>query len=514
MVKQQEQSAGFEQKDKNRILIVDDDPDIRDSLRDVLQLDGKFTVRSCGDVFNAKKLAAEFHPHIALIDIKLGNDNGLDLVPVLKHEFPGTICIVMTAYRATDYAVTAVKADADDYLFKPLDMGSLFLTLEKHLFRQRLEREKREAENRFRAIFEGTHQHLYILDADGIVVDVNDVALESHGLEKQQVVGTRITALPYLYIGQQEDDNITRALDSATEGRMSDLDINTLRSNGEALHLRFSFVPISSETSKVDLILVEGRDINEKILAEQMKKDKEKAEAANQAKSDFLSRMSHELRTPLNAILGFGQLLEMDQQEPLSEIQRDSVGEIINAGNHLLELVNDMLDLSRIEAGKVALNMTSVSVCQLIDECLALVRPEASSRGIEFASTNAVEDGCFINADPVRLKQILVNLLTNAVKYNRDNGAVTVNSECTRNGCIRVNVIDTGRGIGEDLLPLLFQPFERLGAENSDIEGTGIGLTVTQRLVKLMGGTIGVQSQPGQGSTFWVEFEAVEDGTE
>ncbi len=504
MVKQQEQSADLEQKDKNRILIVDDDADIRDSLRDVLQLDGKYTTRSCGDIFNAKKLAAEFDPHIALIDVKLGNDNGLDLVPVLKREFPGTICIVMTAYRATDYAVTAVKADADDYLFKPLDM----------VIRQRLEREKHEAEDRFRAIFEGTHQQLYILDADGVVVDVNDVALDSHGMEKQQVVGTRFTALPYLYVRQQEGDNITTALDSVAEGHISDLDVKTLRSNGEALHLRFSFAPISSETSKVDLILVEGRDINEKILAEQLKKDKEKAEVANQAKSDFLSRMSHELRTPLNAILGFGQLLEMDLQEPLSEIQRDSVGEIINAGSHLLELVNDMLDLSRIEAGKIALHMTDVAVCQLLDECLALVRPAASSRGIELASTNAVEDGCFINADPMRLKQVLVNLLTNAVKYNSDNGAVTVNSERTSSGRIRVNVIDTGCGIAEDLQPLLFQPFERLGAENSNIEGTGIGLTVTHRLVKLMGGSIGVQSQPGQGSTFWVEFAAVDDGTE
>lgn len=499
------------QHERSRILIVDDDSDIRDSLRDVLELDDKYATYSCGDIFNAKKMVREFQPHIVLIDIKLGNDNGLDLVPVLKREFPGTVCIIMTADRAADYAVTAVKTGADDYLLKPLDMDNLFLTLKKHLFRQKLERENREAEQRFRTIFERTHQQHYILDSGGVVVDANEVALQSQGLEKHQVVGSQFTALPLWHVKELVGDSIARVVALAADGQMTDLDIDALGAHGEELQLQFSFVPIVNETGKVEIIIAEGRDVTEKKLAEQLRQDKEKAEAANQAKSEFLSRMSHEFRTPLNAILGFSQLLELDQQEPLSENQRDSIGEIIGAGNHLLALVNEILDLSCIETGTIELHMTSVPVCDMVDECLALIKPTGLSRGIEFSRTITAGGDGIVDADPMRLKQVLVNLLSNAVKYNSDNGIVTVSCESVDDGLIRISVTDTGPGIAEDLLPLLFKPFERLGVEHSDIEGTGIGLAVTNRLVKLMGGTIGVRSHPGQGSTFWVEFGVFND---
>lgn len=224
--------------------------------------------------------------------------------------------------------------------------------------------------------------------------------------------------------------------------------------------------------------------------------------------------MSHEFRTPLNAILGFGQLMESDQQEPLSENQRDSIDEIIGAGNHLLALVNEILDLSRIETGRIDLNMISVPVRDMVDECLALIKPTALDQEIVFKEISTVECNCCIHADSTRLKQVLVNLLSNAVKYNSDSGAVTVGCERVDNDRIRISVTDTGRGIAKDLQPLMFEPFERLGAEHSDIEGTGIGLAVTRRLVKLMNGTIGVRSQPGHGSTFWVEFWSVNNGAQ
>jgi len=509
--KQEEQVLSPQQEGKSRILIVDDDIDIQESLRDVLELDDRYVTRSCGDIFSAKKLARELDPHVVLIDIKLGNDNGLDLIPVLKREFPDTICIVMTAHRAADYAVTAVKAGADDYLFKPLDMGSFFLTLEKHLSRQKLEREKRKAEQRFRTIFERTHQQFYILNPDGVIVDANDVALQSQGLEKHQAVGTHFSTLPNWHVLDPVGDSMIKAIARTAKGHITDLDVVALGAGGEELQLQFSFAPIVNEVGKAELIFAEGRDLTGKKLTEQLKQDKEKAEVANQAKSEFLSRMSHELRTPLNAILGFSQLLESDEQEPLSVNQRDSISEILIAGGHLLQLVNEILDLSHIETGKITLSMTGVPVCQLVDECLSLVRLTALNQGIEFKTASTVEDNCFVYADSTRLKQVLVNLLSNAVKYNSVNGSVTINSERIGNDRIRVSVTDTGPGIAEDLQPLLFEPFERLGAENSDIEGTGIGLAVTRRLVKLMDGEIGVQSQSGQGSTFWVEFGSVSD---
>ena len=199
----------------------------------------------------------------------------------------------------------------------------------------------------------------------------------------------------------------------------------------------------------------------------------------------------------------------MDEKESLSGPQRESVGEIIGAGCHLLELVNEILDLSQIESGNIKLNMTIVQIGNLLDECIALIKPTTTNRGIDINQTRSAESGAHIIADPTRLKQVLINLLSNAVKYNTDKGTVTVTCESVDNNRIRVSVIDTGPGISEKLQPLLFHPFERLGAEHSDIEGTGIGLAVTRHLVTLMEGAIGAHSKIGEGSTFWVEFRAV-----
>jgi PAS domain S-box-containing protein len=232
------------------------------------------------------------------------------------------------------------------------------------------------------------------------------------------------------------------------------------------------------------------------------------ADQANRAKSEFLSRMSHELRTPLNAILGFGQLLDRDL---LEESQRKDAQHILKAGRHLLELINEVLEISRIEAGELARTPQPVPRAETIREVMALVGPLAGERGVRLAAGVAgVSEDCHVYADRQRLRQVLLNLLSNAIKYNRADGSVDISCQSRDGKRIRTLIADTGIGIDPEGLAGLFEPFERLGAEHSDIEGTGLGLTLSKRLVEAMGGSISVDSTSDQGTTFAVELEAAD----
>ena len=228
------------------------------------------------------------------------------------------------------------------------------------------------------------------------------------------------------------------------------------------------------------------------------------AEKANLAKSDFLSSMSHELRTPLNAILGFAQLMESGSPPPTPS-QKRNLDQILKAGWYLLELINEILDLALIESGKVTLSREPVSLAEVMLECQAMIEPQAQKRGIGMTFPR-FEIPYFVKADRTRVKQVLINLLFNAIKYNKPGGTVVVECTLSPPDSIRISVRDTGAGLAPEQLAQLFQPFNRLGKEASAEEGTGIGLVVTKRLVELMGGVIGVESTVGVGSVFWIEL--------
>ena len=232
------------------------------------------------------------------------------------------------------------------------------------------------------------------------------------------------------------------------------------------------------------------------------------AENANRAKSEFLSSMSHELRTPLNAIMGFAQLFDYDDN--LTPEQLENLREIRKAGGHLLQLINDVLDLAKIESGKLTLSLEPVLPSRVVRECIQLVQSLAEGRAIKISTDFRRHTNAFILADSVRLKQVVLNLLSNAIKYNRMGGTVEVIFMATEDGQLRIGVRDTGHGIAEDKRKEMYQPFNRLGAEGGKVEGSGVGLVITRRLMEMMHGAIDFESRVGAGTTFWLTFQQVE----
>jgi PAS domain S-box-containing protein len=271
-------------------------------------------------------------------------------------------------------------------------------------------------------------------------------------------------------------------------------------------------IPEIDDEGRIVAVLTYVHDVDDRRRAEHAQREaQESADAANRSKSEFLSRMSHELRTPLNAVLGFGQILELEE---LSDDQRESVHQILKGGRHLLDLINEVMDISRIEAGELALSPEAVLASELVQETVDLIRPLADARGIQLVVDRSGLCDCYVFADRQRSKQVMLNLLSNAVKYNRPRGTVAVTCEQPNPTRVGIKVADTGPGIAAELLEHLFTPFERLGAEDTDIEGTGIGLALSLRLTEAMGGALSVVSTLGQGSTFTIELPRVEGPVE
>ncbi len=299
--------------------------------------------------------------------------------------------------------------------------------------------------------------------------------------------------------------------DAQTKTDKQTCELTLLHQDGTRMDVRLDSLLIASDEADTELRVtlsdISAQKHLEHILQENnadLLKAKSLADKANLAKSDFISSMSHELRSPLNAILGFAQLLEAGPPSPTPP-QKSRIDQIIKAGWYLLGLINQILDLAMIESGRQPMTMESLSLNELLLDCQSMIQPQADKAGIR-VNFPQLDEPCFVYADRTRLKQILINLLSNAIKYNRTGGTVDVAVHSNIDGRVHIGVQDTGKGLTPDMLKQLFQPFNRLGQQTGSVEGTGIGLVVSKRLVELMGGRIGVESVVGIGSVFWIEI--------
>ena len=369
---------------------------------------------------------------------------------------------------------------------------------------------------RYRLLFNASPLPMWVYDLETLIcLAVNDAALLQYGYSRQEFLAMTIKDIR----PAQDLPRLTSWLSHLPDGPNPASEWQHRRKNGSLIEVEISSHTLSVAGRRAQL--VQAHDITARKRAERelafqraaleqlvaartqdLVAARDQAEQANRAKSEFLSRMSHELRTPLNAILGFGQLMAMDAG--LQEPHRAYVDQTLRAGKHLLELINDVLDLAQIEAGRVTITAEALALGELVEDGLRLLAPSIGQRRIKVQVQAMV--GTVVWADRTRLRQVLLNLLSNAVKYNREGGSLTISITPVAAQRLRLSIADTGIGIKPERQAELFEPFNRLGAESSGIEGTGIGLAIARQLIEMMGGSIGVESQPGVGTQFWIEL--------
>lgn len=378
-----------------------------------------------------------------------------------------------------------------------------------------------------RAVLQNAGTLLLALDAQGRIRCFNHACERLSGYCYAEAEGKR----PWDFLLPQEDAETSRknqfeALRNNPQAATSHCTGYWISKQGERALIEWSNTGLFDADGTLEYMVSVGTDVTERIQAPEtvarseqalmalteslearilertrdLSLAKESAERANFAKSQFLSRMSHELRTPMNAILGFAQVLELETTAPELKNYTD---EIHRAGRHLLKLINELLDLSRIETGHLAVQMQTVQLDAVLSQAVNITHPLMATRQISLL--NDCNGGHRVLADSTRLCQILINLLSNATKYNRCGGRISIACQRQDANRLRIAITDTGTGIAPDKLPRLFRPFERLGAEHSDVDGIGIGLALSKQLAELMGANIGVESSPGQGSTFWLD---------
>ena len=370
-----------------------------------------------------------------------------------------------------------------------------------------------EREARYRAMVEWTPEAM-IVQRDWKIIYANAAALKLFGTTRaQDLIGT-----PVMDRVHPDFHPVVRARSKAMiHGRVA-----TPMAEMALIKLDGTLIDVEVQSIRTDFdgapaIQIAMHDVSDRVRlgkvlqqrSSELERARSVADTANRAKSDFLSSMSHELRTPLGTILGYAQLMESGTPPP-SPAQKRSIGQILKAGWYLLELVNEVLDLATIESGQLSVSMEPVSLAGIMLECQSMVEPLATARTVTLNFPQLDARLC-VHADRIRVKQVLINLFSNAIKYNKVDGTVAMTCEVSAPERLRICITDTGPGLAPEAMAQLFQPFNRLGRERSAEEGTGIGLVLCKRLIELMGGAIGAHSTLGEGSVFWIEMNLAKE---
>jgi PAS domain S-box-containing protein len=430
----------------------------------------------------------------ASIELQQVTRNG-DSVPVLM----SMNCIVDEKENIEYLAISVV--DISERKLIENEIFELNLSLEEKV-KSRTEALEM-ANNQLKTFFEYSIDLLCIADQTGKFVKLSNSFGTTLGYQLDELLDQ-----PYLNFVHPEDVDATiSAMSSLNSQEAVFKFINRYRTkSGEYKYIEWYSSPVGEFVYAVARDVTESLEQNRKLI-----EARENAEQANAQKSRFLSRMSHELRTPMNSILGFAQLIEMTE---LTEMQESSVTHILRSGKHLLELINEVLDISRIESGGISLSIEPVNVSAVIREVRELLDPLAKKNSVAIELDTTMDSDCFIRSDQQRTKQIITNIISNAIKYNKPNGIVNISQHkrFTSEGksVIQIRVRDTGVGIDQEDLKKLFEPFQRIHAENSDVEGTGLGLAVVKELLNVLNGKVTVESERGKGSTFIVEIPECE----
>jgi len=524
-----------EQAYKPTVLVVDDEPQILESIHDLLEDD--FDVVASTDAAEAVQFLKNAQITVILADQRMPKLTGGEFLAKAR-EISDATRILITGYVDIDALIRAINdGQIHSYVPKPWDPANLKVTVSKAAtYAKEIRQRKKAAEivdeqqkalarseaayrqqtKILRSVLDSMGDGVLVADDSGKMVLANPAveqmvgpgATETLRSEWNQRYGIYRPGTASLYPADE------LPLARAMRGEIADgIELYVCnQAKPEGMFVSVSVRPLKDDSGNIKGGVAVVRDITlAKSTEAMLRQAKEEAERANRAKSEFLSRMSHELRTPLNSILGFAQLLALVD---LGVQHQNNVQQILKGGYHLLELINEVLDLARVEAGRLSLSPEPVQVKDAVKEALDLVRPIASSQNITVSADLSANENRYVQADRQRLKQVLLNLLSNAIKFNRKNGLVVLTCKETRNHRLRIEVADTGSGIDEEGLKKIFTPFERLGADQNAVGGTGLGLALAKRMIEAMGGTIGVESTVGAGSRFHFELSLVEHADE
>jgi signal transduction histidine kinase/response regulator RpfG family c-di-GMP phosphodiesterase len=524
-----------EQPYKPRVLVVDDEPQILQSIHALLEDDFEVVVSS--DAAQAVEFLKNAQIAVILADQRMPKITGNEFLAQAR-EISDATRILITGYVDIDALIRAVNdGQIHSYVPKPWEPANLKVTvLKAATYSKEISQRKKAAEivadqqkalarseaayrqqtKILRSVLDSMGDGVLVADETGKMLLLNPAAEQLVGRGAENTPQSEWVERYGIYLPETATpypvDQLPLA--RAMRGEIADgIELyirNAVKPDG--MFVSVNVRPIKDDSGDIKGGVAVVRDITlAKSTEEVLRQAKEEAERANRAKSEFLSRMSHELRTPLNSILGFAQLLALAD---LAVQHQNNVQQILKGGYHLLELINEVLDLARIESGRLGMSPEPVRIQDAVTEALDLVRPIASVQNVTLSTDLSSYGGMYVHTDRQRLKQVLLNLLSNAIKFNRSNGLVVLRCQETRNHRLRIEVADTGAGIDEEGLRKLFTPFERLGADRNAVGGTGLGLALSKRMIEAMGGTIGVESTVGVGSRFHFELPLLEHAAE